>query len=661
MKKAVMLIGIFFLCHAAYADEIRLKSGEVYRGKIVERNADYVTIQTGGAPVYLPTDQIESATEVQTAITNTPIPLDDNTVHATAQTQPQTIEPFSGVPAVDSAAVENQIQPAAKPMEQTAQPQAEGIAPQNQQPTSDQKIQVQQKQPQGTQADPAAGAERSQQAGPGLSFEPAAGIDINGALNNAYDFILKKDAASALPILDKIIEADPKNELAYEYRGWCFNYEKKYDEALKDYFKAVELNPQEGKRIIKSIAFVYFDQENYAQASARFYNFLKDFPSDSEAQYYLAFSDFYQNYLDRSLEELDQAEKMGVKDTSGLRQLIASAKTAEKQKLSQADIEKNMNVQEDLADLRSSTQKIFSFKTLASIVGSLVIGVIIIVIRSKGKNAGVPAQGTQPITQQGLPLGPLTAEDIFGRDRFYFSRKWSVTERYYVFDEYGQHILFVEKPIIARNFLASFFGIIAAIGFFILSLMAFVPLMSPGMESVGGLLLATLISMVVSVIGAGAIMSGLEKKRRVIIYRDESKNEKFLEIIQETKVVIIRTVYTLFGPQGQVIAKFRRNHFIDNFRRIVKCIRPDGNIWFIAKEDSSWLAFLRRILPLEGLGIIILTNFNFILASTGRKAGEFNRTSAILDKHVLDLSEDQTKSLDRKAALACAVLLDIRI
>jgi tetratricopeptide (TPR) repeat protein len=522
------------------------------------------------------------------------------------------------------------------------------------------------------------------------------------ALLKAYDFILKKDSASAIPILDKIIEGDPKNFLAYNYRGWCLELEKKYDEALKDYFKIGEINEEEGRKILKSIAYVYIEKENFYQASSRYYEYLRYFPDDGDAQYNLAISEFNQGALTSSLTELEKAKSLGVKDTQGLGEMILASQAAQEKAVSVAQQVKDEKLNKDMDKIHSDFKEAFSWKTLLSIIASLIIGTIVMLNRLKGQKAvgmqspenmikvrcecgkenkfgldsagkfvrcakcdllmklpGIPAQPAKQ--EQGLSSGRLPAEGIFSRNRFYFSRKWSVTERYFVFDESGRHIMFVEKPIIAGNILASFLGIIAAIGLFILSLIAVGPILSPGMESVGGLLLATLVSLVIAVIGAGAIMSGMEKKRRVIIYRDETKNEKLLEIVQETKVVIIRTVYTLLGPQDQVIAKFRRNHFIDNFRRILKCTRPDGSLWFCAKEDSSWLAFLRRVLPLEGLGFAFLANFNFIDGNTSNKLGEFNRTSAILDKHVLDMSDDQAKILDRKVAVACAVLLDIRI
>ncbi len=491
-----------------------------------------------------------------------------------------------------------------------------------------------------------------QPAGENLSQPQVNGVDE--ALVKAYDLLMKKDTAAAIPILNKIIESDPANYLAYHYRGWCLDSEQKYDEALKDYFKVVELNPQEGRKIIKSIAFVYMAKNNFAQASSRFDEYLRDYPDDGEAQYNLAIADFKQNYWDGSLKNLDKAEQLGVQDSEGLRAMIQVAKMEQENRSAQVQQAAKEEYQQEMDRIKSDFKRSSSpWKMLASIVASLVFGVIILVARSKGQ--------PQPAKGQDVLAAPLTVEGIFDRDRFFFNRKISVTEKYYVLDEAGQPILFVEKPIMVRNALASVVGIFVAVFLFILGFIAFLPMFSSESDSAGPMLLVGLVSAIISILGAVLTMSAMEKKRRVSIYRDETKTEKVLEIQQDSRFIVIRTSYTLTDHRDIVLAKFRRNHFVDFFRRKIKCLRPQGNLWFFAKEDSGWLSLLRRILPLEGFGFIVPTNYDVMHGDTSHKIGEFNRTSAILDKHVLDLSLDPGKSLDRKVALACAVLLDINI
>ena len=58
--------------------------------------------------------------------------------------------------------------------------------------------------------------------------------------------------------------------------------------------------------------------------------------------------------------------------------------------------------------------------------------------------------------------------------------------------------------------------------------------------------------------------------------------------------------------------------------------------------------FLTRLVPLC---------FIFCLPG-GQVVGEFNRKFTILDRYVLDLSNDSTRALDRRVALAMGVMLD---
>lgn len=43
---------------AAFAERVQMKSGEVYSGEIVDRNDTFLTLKSGGAPMYLPVDEI---------------------------------------------------------------------------------------------------------------------------------------------------------------------------------------------------------------------------------------------------------------------------------------------------------------------------------------------------------------------------------------------------------------------------------------------------------------------------------------------------------------------------------------------------------------------------------------------------------------------------
>ncbi len=55
----------------AFADKVRLKSGEEYDGRMLDKNDEFVIWKTEGAPVYLPASQIESVTKEEKVGSNT--------------------------------------------------------------------------------------------------------------------------------------------------------------------------------------------------------------------------------------------------------------------------------------------------------------------------------------------------------------------------------------------------------------------------------------------------------------------------------------------------------------------------------------------------------------------------------------------------------------
>jgi hypothetical protein len=87
-------------------------------------------------------------------------------------------------------------------------------------------------------------------------------------------------------------------------------------------------------------------------------------------------------------------------------------------------------------------------------------------------------------------------------------------------------------------------------------------------------------------------------------------------------------------------------------------MQPDGQMICLAIEDSIILSLLRRFLG-SFFGLL-RTNF-LILAGDGRDnqvLGEFKRKFTLLDRYVLDVSEDPSRTLDRRIALALGVMLD---
>lgn len=197
---------------------------------------------------------------------------------------------------------------------------------------------------------------------------------------------------------------------------------------------------------------------------------------------------------------------------------------------------------------------------------------------------------------------------LFDRDKFFINQKrFSIKEKYYVFDEEGNQIFFV-----ARDF--RWFGL---------------------------------------------------GRRNIGIFENDSQTEPLLSITQDHYFEIFNRNYTVIDQGGNPIAKLSRNNLRSLLRRSWNIAGADGTAIGRAREDSAFMAAVRRIvdlIPYLGLiGGIFKTDFH-LLAPDGaggeQKIGSFNRKITFFDKYVLDLTEDPERRLDRRVALALGILLD---
>ena len=155
-----------------------------------------------------------------------------------------------------------------------------------------------------------------------------------------------------------------------------------------------------------------------------------------------------------------------------------------------------------------------------------------------------------------------------------------------------------------------------------------------------------------------AITAGiaLSAKRHVTFYRDQTRRERLLDILQERKFQPITMTYTVRDARGRPLARLGKNWLFNIIRKRWYVWDPEGRLLFLAKEDSVILSLLRRVVgPLFGL---LRTNFIFLPAGTEDVIGEFKRKFTILDRYVLDMSADPQRTMDRRVALALGVMLD---
>ena len=244
------------------------------------------------------------------------------------------------------------------------------------------------------------------------------------------------------------------------------------------------------------------------------------------------------------------------------------------------------------------------------------------------------------------------ADPIFGRDVFLLRQQaLRINERYTVSDDGGKPILFVERPAhFFRNLLAVAGSFIAA-GAWVFALTSVADMLGRGpVSTVLGL---------VGIIGFFPILviagMKLSKKRHVSFYTGEDRNVCVLEVLQDQKLHFINATFTVLGGDGTVLANFRKNYLFNLIRRKWEVLDQDGRLVWVAREDSIILSLIRRVVPYMSL---IRTNFIFQRAGSDNVLGEFRRKMTILDRYALDLKADRARSLDRRVAVALAVMLD---
>src|SRR6058998_224723 len=245
------------------------------------------------------------------------------------------------------------------------------------------------------------------------------------------------------------------------------------------------------------------------------------------------------------------------------------------------------------------------------------------------------------------------ADPVFDRDVFLLRQQLlRISEKYDVADEQGKKIVFVERPAhLLRNLGALLAALAAAgvvgVGFGMLADMA------KGTAFEGVLVALAVFGAIVALIAVGV---GLSAKRHVTFYRDQTKRDKLLDVLQDRKWQPITATYTVRDRSGRTLALLWKNYLYNIIRKRWYVKAPDGTTLYVAKEDSIILSLLRRLLgPLFGL---LRTNFIIVRDGSEDVVGEFNRKFTLLDRYVLDLKADGARTLDRRVALALGVMLD---
>jgi uncharacterized protein YxjI len=258
-------------------------------------------------------------------------------------------------------------------------------------------------------------------------------------------------------------------------------------------------------------------------------------------------------------------------------------------------------------------------------------------------------------TSGGTSCGLASASDpVFARDTFLLQQAvLTLSEEYSICDEEGNQILYVERPVHQAlgclalvSSLFAFFVVFAVVMFALFILM---PRNGMNPYAIGS-------ALAVGAVAAVLAATAMRPKRHATFYRDSSKAELLLRVVQDRRFQPISATYTVFDATGQSLARLRKDHFANFYRKRWECLRPDGTLSCVALEQSYALALAR--MALERVFGYVPTNFIILQGDTDIQIGEFNRQATILNHHVLDLKADPDRSFDRRIALALGVMLD---
>lgn len=247
------------------------------------------------------------------------------------------------------------------------------------------------------------------------------------------------------------------------------------------------------------------------------------------------------------------------------------------------------------------------------------------------------------------------ADPAFDRDKFLLRQKHlSISEKYYVWDEAGQPLLFVERP---AHFLKSLLAMLAFAGtFLVLAIVVIVATIAVSQVNEGVAVAVGILGFIAIVAVAIAVAIMLSPKRHVNFYRDDTRQEQVLTILQDKKAWLLSATYSVLDANENLLARLEKNYLYNLFRKRWNCRAADGSLLCVANEDSLVLSLLRRVLgTFFGL---LRANFVLQAGDTDQMIGAFNRQFTLLDRYVLDLSRDPQRTLDRRVALAIGVMLD---
>jgi hypothetical protein len=172
-------------------------------------------------------------------------------------------------------------------------------------------------------------------------------------------------------------------------------------------------------------------------------------------------------------------------------------------------------------------------------------------------------------------------EPAFARDKFLLRQKRiAINEKYYVWDERQQNILFIERPArVGKNLLAILGGLVAAGVVF--AAFAFVAMSRHSDEAQ---VILFIVGGVVAFVALLLVAVALSPLRHTTVYRDDTRREPLLDIKQVNRWQLPNAHYVVSDGRGNVLAHFTKNILWNAVRRRWYVYRPDRTLLSMAKR-----------------------------------------------------------------------------
>lgn len=167
----------------------------------------------------------------------------------------------------------------------------------------------------------------------------------------------------------------------------------------------------------------------------------------------------------------------------------------------------------------------------------------------------------------------------------------------------------------------------------------------------------------------GPLVAFVQRKRITIkeriTFRDAQEQELFS--IVAPKVMNLRMRYELRAADGTVFGHLKKNVGLSFWRTSWRVLDATGEQELaVAREASGLHSFARRIAGLLPFGFVVeMIPYNFAITAgahapgAGSTLGSYRRRYGLRDRYDLDLRSDAVGTLDRRAALALAIALDV--